>query len=360
MSDNNNLKILIVDDEESLRVSLASILELEGYDVKTAENGFKAIEMVKEEFFDIVFSDIRMPGISGTETFKEIKKIRPDIIGVMMTAYAMNDLIVDALNSGAFTCISKPFEIDTILSTIKEVTARPFAVVIDKDANIDKNFLNSLKHCGLNVAFSDIDSSKINFIFSHKPDVLVINVNSKEEEQKNLEILKKIKNLFGEIPKTIVVGKEEDKTFIDDINTLGNIQYIKDNINVSKVFQVLGNKKRKKNIAMINMDDFSALNKDLKDKGFNLMPYPNGSKLFEELNTSFFDVVLVNSKIDTNIVDFHTKIQEKMPEIGSIFILNDDNNSKSVKQKGCFYLNKPFEIDDVIKLINEITGKNND
>ena len=140
----DKLKILIVDDEDSLRLSLASILELEGYEVKTAEDGFKAIELAKKEEFNILFSDIRMPGITGNETFKEIKKIKPDIIGVMMTAYALNDLITDALNTGAFACLSKPFEIETVLSTIKDITSRPFAVVIDKDANIDQKFLNSL------------------------------------------------------------------------------------------------------------------------------------------------------------------------------------------------------------------------
>ena len=120
----DKLKILIVDDEDSLRLSLASILELEGYEVKTAEDGFKAIELAKKEDFNILFSDIRMPGITGNETFREIKKLKPDIIGVMMTAYALNDLIIDALNTGAFTCLSKPFEIETVLSTIKDITSK--------------------------------------------------------------------------------------------------------------------------------------------------------------------------------------------------------------------------------------------
>ena len=354
------LKILIIDDENSLRLSLASILELEGYEAKTAEDGFKAIELAEEESFDIVFTDIRMPGMSGNDAFKAIKKIRPNIVGVMMTAYAMNDLILDALNSGAFTCISKPFEIDTVLATIKDVSNRPFAVVIDKEVNIYKNFLNSLKKCGLNVAFTDIDSSRISFIFDHKPDIFIAKVNSEEEGTKNLEILKKIKSLFGKIPKTIIIEKGENKAFVDGAKDLGDIQYIKDSVSVVKIFQNLGNIKRKINIAMINMDEFVDLNKYLKDKGFNLLYYSDSSKLFEDLNNSFFDVVLVNIQIDTNIVDFHNKLQETMPDIGTIFILNDDTDYKSVKQKGCFYLNKPFEIDDVIDLINKITGKNNE
>ena len=135
------LKILVVDDEDSLRISLASILELEGFDVKMAASGLEAVDIAKKEKFDILFSDIRMPEMNGTEAFKIIKKLQPDIIGVMMTAYALNDLIVDALNCGAFTCLSKPFEIDTILATIKDITSRPFAVVIDNQENVNMKFL---------------------------------------------------------------------------------------------------------------------------------------------------------------------------------------------------------------------------
>jgi len=358
MSD-NKLKILIIDDEDSLRLSLASILELEGYEVKTAEDGFKAIELAKQESFNIIFSDIRMPGMSGTDTFKEIKKIRPDVVGVMMTAYAMNDLIVDALNSGAFACISKPFEIDAILSTIKDILARPFVVVIDKNSNLDNKFLKALQICGLNVAFGDIDSTEIDFIFNHKPDIFVINSNSKEEEQKNLDILKKIKDIFGEIPKTIVVEKDENQTFIEELKKLENVQFVKNVVNVADVFHILKMETRKKNIAMINIDaeEFDSLNNELKDTGFHLIYYPSCDKLIEELDESFFDIALVNVKKDTNIVDFNDKVQQKIKNIGSIYLLNDDDKLDIVEQKGYLYLTKPFETKKIIDLINNILGK---
>ena len=354
---NDKLKILVVDDEDSLRISLASILELEGYEVKTAEDGFKAIELAKKEDFDIMFSDIRMPGITGTETFKEIKKQKPDIIGVMMTAYALNDLIIDALNSGAFTCLSKPFEIDTILSTIKDITTRPFAVVIDKDANVNRNFLNSLKNCGLNVASSEIDSSKIDFLFKHKPDILIVNIESNNNQV--LSVLKKLKELFGSIPQTILVGNKENEMFVEEVGKMGSVKFLHSPIKVSQVFELLNSKDRKKNIAMVNTDseDFETLNSSLKEEGFHLLYYPDCDKLFEELNNSFFDLVLVNVKIETNIVDFHEQLQKQLPNIGAIYILNDDTNLEAVKSKGCFYLTKPFEIDKVIELTNKILGK---
>ena len=355
----DKLKILIVDDEDSLRLSLASILELEGYEVKTAEDGFKAIELAKKEEFNILFSDIRMPGITGNETFKEIKKIKPDVIGVMMTAYALNDLIIDALNSGAFACLSKPFEIETVLSTIKDITSRPFAVVIDKEANVSQSFLNSLKNCGLNVASSEIDSSKIDFMFKHKPDILIIAINSKEDESQTLAILKKLKELFGKLPKTIIVEKEQNDSFVEEAKAIGTINFFEKNIDIKELFNILGTQKRKLNIATVNMDteDFEPLCNHLREEGFHLLSYPDCNKLFEELNNSFFDVALINVKIDTNIADFHDKLQKQMPNIGSIYILNDDKNLEAVKQKGCFYLTKPFEIESVMKLINKILGK---
>ena len=103
--EDKKLKILVVDDEDSLRISLASILELEGFDVKMAASGFEAVDIAKNENFDILFSDIRMQGMTGNESFKIIKKLHPNIVGVMMTAYALNDLIVDAMDNGAFASL---------------------------------------------------------------------------------------------------------------------------------------------------------------------------------------------------------------------------------------------------------------
>ncbi len=355
----DKLKILVVDDEDSLRISLASILELEGYEVDMADDGFKAIELAKKKDFDIMFSDIRMPGITGTETFKEIKKIKPDIICVMMTAYALSDLIVDALNNGAFTCLSKPFEIDTVLATIKDIKTRPFAVVIDKDVNINTTFLNSLRNCGLNVASSEINSNKIEFIFKHKPDILIINIDTETDDNQILTILKKLKELFSSIPKTLLVGRKEKPILLKEINKLGQANFLNVPIKVAQVFKLLDDKDRKKNIAMVNTnsEEFETLNAGLKDKGFHLLYYPSCDKLIEEINNSFFDLVLINAKIETNVVEFHEKLQKEIPNIGAIYILNDDKNLEAVKTKGCFYLTKPFEIDNVVELINKILGK---
>jgi len=109
-----------VDDNSELRETLADILELAGFDVESAGGGKEAIMRVKERFFDVVVLDIKLPGINGVDTFKVIKKISPKTRAIMMSAYAMEALINEALNACAFTVLYKPFEPDKLLDLIEK------------------------------------------------------------------------------------------------------------------------------------------------------------------------------------------------------------------------------------------------
>ena len=356
--DNSKLKILVVDDEDSLRISLASILELEGYEVKMAANGFEAIDIAKQENFDILFSDIRMQGMTGTEAFKTIKQLQPSIVGVMMTAYALNDLIVEALNHGAYACLSKPFEIEAILATIKDITTRPFAVVIDNQPDLNLKFLKSLQNCGLNVAHSQADLEKVKYMFEHKPDILILDIDSNTDAE--ISILQKMKELTGKIPKTILTSTEEKIDIIEKINKLGVVSFVKKPIDVSTVLNIFGKNNRKFNITMINTDseDFDELKVALKQQDFNLITYSNSKSFFDDIKYSFFDAIVINADIESDITVFHDKLQETMPGTGAIYILPNTLDDKIVKQKGCFYLHKPFEIDTVISLMNKLRENN--
>jgi CheY-like chemotaxis protein len=118
----NNLNILIADDENSLRCSLGSILQAKGYNVSMVENGIEAVESVKTGNFDVVFLDIKMPEMNGVEACKEIKKFNKKIIIIMMTAYALVDLIEEAQKE-AFLVVDKPFDIPKILALLKRMAS---------------------------------------------------------------------------------------------------------------------------------------------------------------------------------------------------------------------------------------------
>jgi len=116
--------ILIVDDDAGLCKTTSFILQREGYAVTTAENGEEAIEKVQEEKFDMVLMDIKMPIMDGVEAYKRIKQIRPETKTIMMTGYAVDDLIQDALEEGAHSAIHKPLDMDQILNLLEKIRER--------------------------------------------------------------------------------------------------------------------------------------------------------------------------------------------------------------------------------------------
>ena len=114
------INILVVDDLGNIRLTLGGVLEDKGYNVVTAEDGYQAIEAVKKTHFDIIFMDIKMPGIDGVQTFGEVKKIDPKAVVIMMTAYSVEDLVKRAVSEGVYTCIYKPFDIEKVIALVED------------------------------------------------------------------------------------------------------------------------------------------------------------------------------------------------------------------------------------------------
>jgi two-component system, NtrC family, response regulator PilR len=107
-------KILVVDDEQSMRDFLSILLKKEGHDVVMAENGTSALKAVQSEIFDLVISDIKMPGLDGIDVLKTTKDISPETIVIMITAFATTETAIEAMKLGAYDYIIKPFKIDEL------------------------------------------------------------------------------------------------------------------------------------------------------------------------------------------------------------------------------------------------------
>lgn len=114
-------RILVVDDERSIRDSLNMILTDEGYEVQSAADGEEALKFISDENFDIIISDIKMPNIDGIELLNKASKISPSTFFVIMTAYASVNTAVEALRHGAFDYLIKPVEFDDLLIRIKRL-----------------------------------------------------------------------------------------------------------------------------------------------------------------------------------------------------------------------------------------------
>lgn len=112
-------RILVVDDERSMREMLSILLEREGYEAVEAKNGEEALQLFETSIFDLVISDIQMPGLNGIDLLARIKKLTPDVPVLMITAFATAEQAVDAIKLGAFHYFTKPFNNDEIRALVR-------------------------------------------------------------------------------------------------------------------------------------------------------------------------------------------------------------------------------------------------
>lgn len=121
-------QILVVDDEVNLRRVLGAVLERAGYDVLVAGDGNEGLAVLANHHIDVVVTDLRMPGVDGMALLREAQRIDPDIPVILLTAYSTVDNAVEALKSGAFDYLTKPFEQSDVLSIVdKAVQTRRIA-----------------------------------------------------------------------------------------------------------------------------------------------------------------------------------------------------------------------------------------
>ena len=113
------MKILIVDDEKSIRHTLKDILEYEKYEVVTAENGEDALKIAGSATFDMVFCDIKMDGMDGIETLEKLQTSQPDLPVVMISGHGTIDTAVEAIKKGAYDFIEKPLDLNRVLIAVR-------------------------------------------------------------------------------------------------------------------------------------------------------------------------------------------------------------------------------------------------
>jgi DNA-binding NtrC family response regulator len=114
-----NNRLLVVDDEAVIREGLKRILERESFVVESCSSGFHAIEIMQQREFDLIITDLKMPGMSGIEVLKSVRTLQPDIPVILITGYASIDTAVEAMKNGAADYLSKPFTPDLLLDKVR-------------------------------------------------------------------------------------------------------------------------------------------------------------------------------------------------------------------------------------------------
>jgi len=139
-------RILIVDDEPSMREMLRIVLRRDGYDVTVAANGTQAIDILKRERVDLLLSDIRMPDLSGVDVLRTAKEGNRDLIAFMMTAFASTDTAVEAMRLGAADYFTKPFSMDEMRLKVRQqleaLRLKQENVLLKRALNTSNEFCN--------------------------------------------------------------------------------------------------------------------------------------------------------------------------------------------------------------------------
>jgi DNA-binding NtrC family response regulator len=201
--------ILVVDDLQSIRLTLGGILEDEGYNVVTVENGYQAIEAVRKTHFDVIFMDIKMPGINGVQTFREVKKIDPKATVIMMTAYSVEDLVKEALEEGAYTVIYKPFDIDRVIALIEELLREKILILVVDAKLSDRETLKAiLEDKGYRVATARNGAEAIQMAKTRHYDIIFLEARLPDID--GVAVFEQVKQINSEAAVIMMTSYTED------------------------------------------------------------------------------------------------------------------------------------------------------
>ena len=171
--------ILIVDDNVSQCKTMSLILRRKGYAVATARDGPEAIKTVQQRPFDMIFMDVKMPLMNGVDTYRRIKELRPDAVVIMMTAYAVEDLVQQALEEGAYGIVYKPLDIErviTIVEEAKQIQTSAFILVVDDDPGTCITLRNILARKGHEVGIAPSGEEAIAMAQQKAYDIIFIDM----------------------------------------------------------------------------------------------------------------------------------------------------------------------------------------
>ena len=204
---NASHRLLIVDDDRRMAKTLTDILQLKGLSVETVDNALEALEYLRNESFDSVLADIKMPGMNGVELYKTIHHIKPELPVVLMSAYAPHDLIDEALADGAVAALEKPLDIDQILTYFSYLRNYQTIAIVDDDPDFCHAISEILNQRGFEV-LEILEAERL--IQEAVPDAQIILLDLKLNGINGLEVLKHIRDMQPKLPVVLMTSYRKE------------------------------------------------------------------------------------------------------------------------------------------------------
>lgn len=203
------LKIMIVDDNEDLADGLAVVIEEEGYDVTTVYNGEEAIKKSLQQQFDVIFMDVKLPGIDGMKSAYEIRKKRPDSKIFLMTGYRIGQLLEKTVEEGNSLVLQEPYTTEELLSAVKSVGRDGILLVSDSGSDLANRLKALLEKNGYQVVSSGDYDDVVDQVVNKQTDVLILEM--KEQVIRALDVYLDLKKRNCQVTTIIVADYDGNK-----------------------------------------------------------------------------------------------------------------------------------------------------
>lgn len=202
------MKILVVDDDQRIVKTTCDILKIKGYETIAAYSGEEGVGKVRNDPPDCVLMDIKMPGISGVEAMKQMHGIVPLLPVVLVSAYATDELMAEARQSGAYAVLSKPLNFPMILSFLSLLRKEESILVVDDDPNFARTLKDILTLRGFRVE-TESDPQKV---LGHleKDHKLAIVLDLKLGSADGTDVLKDVRAKYPTKPVVLMTGYRDE------------------------------------------------------------------------------------------------------------------------------------------------------
>jgi len=201
------LRILVVDDDRRMAKTLVNIFQVKGYQAEAAHSGPEALEKVAGERFDCVLTDIKMPEMNGVELYRAIKARQPDLTVVLMTAYSTDRLVNEGLEEGAVAVLTKPLDINTLLSFFSSLGQERSIVIVDDDPKFARTLGDILRARGFAVTQITDPHDVVERV---RPNGQTVLLDMKLNDIGGLEVLEEIRAQHPCLPVVLVTGYRQE------------------------------------------------------------------------------------------------------------------------------------------------------
>ena len=168
--------VLVVDDDDDIRCNVRDILEDLGYRTDTAHDGPSALKLVERNSYDVALLDFKMPGIDGATLYAEIKKLRPEVVAIMVTAYAGSDGVEKAKEAGTWKILRKPVDVSALLPLVDQAANEPVVLVVDDDPDFCENLWQLLRERGYRVRIAHSEENGITEAESTDYEIAIVDL----------------------------------------------------------------------------------------------------------------------------------------------------------------------------------------